>query len=182
RHRRYSLALLTLAFGWLSPALAFGFLCWLCGALLFFATDHTPMAAQSRSRRLGLLLGTGALFMVTLIWSRTGDYRIEDLLLAASFAIFLYGMLRANPKEWAMFAPIARYGAGASFSLYAIHFPLMAMATGLLIARDRMAPSATAMALVAAMLIGSLVIAWGFSRVTEQNTVKVRQWLRLRLS
>ncbi|MCW4463562.1 acyltransferase [Sphingomonas sp. BT-65] len=179
RLRRPSLGLLALLFAFLTPYLALGFLSWLCGALLYFlearlrSRAHLPLL-----RGLGPVLAAGALFAGVLFWGRTGDFSIEDPLLALAFAFFLLTLLLTNPRPVPGLRRLAAYGAAASFSLYATHFPLMAFATGLFLGAQRLAPTPAAIGLVGLTLAGSLAAAWLFSRLTEARTGTLRRTLR----
>lgn len=179
RLRRPSLALVALLLAMQAPALAFGYLSWLCGSLLHFAEDwlsRSPRAA--RFRGMWPLATTGLVFAAVLLWGRTGSFSIEDPLLALSFSLVLLTLLLTNPPLVPVIRRCASYGAGASFSLYAIHFPLMAFAAALLIGAQRMAPSLAAISLVALTLAISIAIAWLFARSTEARTAALRKSVR----
>jgi len=179
RLRRPSLGLLALLLAFLTPYLAFGFLSWLCGALLYFA--EARLRARPHLRFVGgrgPVLVAGTLFAGTLLWGRTGDFSIEDPLLAIAFAFFLLTLLLTNPRPLPTIRSLAHYGAAASFSLYATHFPLMAFAAGLFLGAERLAPTPAAVGLVGLTLIGSLAAAWLFSRLTEAKTGTLRHMLR----
>lgn len=176
RRRRLSVALIALLLSLLAPELMFGFLSWSCGALLFFLEARLRQKgtrATSLARRL--LLPAAVLFSIILIWGRTGDFVYEDPMLAAGFSIFLLTLLLANPVPFRAIPALAAYGAGASFSLYAIHFPIMAFAAGLFVGAQRLAPNSSAIALVALVLLTTVGAGWMFSRVTESRTNALRQ-------
>ena len=73
-------------------------------------------------------------------------------------------------------APLAAYGAGSSYSLYVIHFPLLALAAAAIGLHARLQPTALTiggcLVLCAALTLGG----WGFSQITERNTRRVRQY------
>jgi peptidoglycan/LPS O-acetylase OafA/YrhL len=177
--RRVSLALVTLAIGLINPELPMGFVSWLCGALLVFADRYL---SERSSRQLpGGSRATGAaalLFLATLLWARSGDYRLEDPALAAMFALFLLAMLQHPPRIPGPVNALARYGASASFSLYATHFPLMALCTALIITTDRIAPSVGAILLALAILAFSIGFGWVFASGTEKHTMIARRHIR----
>jgi len=176
RRRRLSAALVALMLALLAPELMFGFLSWICGALLFFfeaRLRRKGTRATSLARRL--LLPAAILFSIILIWGRAGEFVYEDPMLAAGFSIFLLTLLLANPAPFRGIPALAAYGAGASFSLYAIHFPIMAFAAGLFVGAQRLAPNSSAIALVVLVLLTTVGAGWMFSRVTESRTNAVRQ-------
>ena len=181
RSRRLSLGLATFALAWFAPALAFGFLSWMCGSLLYFVSVRIA-SPEARARGIArwAVFPAAMIFGATLLWARTGDYGAEDPLLAAAFSLFLLALMLRAPRQVPVVAPVARFGAGASFSLYATHFPVMAFATALLIGKDRLPPDALAICLALAVLVGSLVVAWLFAGMTEARTHAVREWIRRR--
>ncbi|MCW3837267.1 acyltransferase family protein [Sphingomonas canadensis] len=179
RLRRPSLALVALLLAVQAPALAFGFLSWLCGSLLYFTEARlTRSSLVARLRGKLPLATTGLAFGAVLLWGRTGSFSIEDPLLALSFSLVLLTLLLTNPPLVPGIQRCAAYGAGASFSLYAIHFPLMAFAAALLIGGQRMAPGVAAISLVALTLAASIAIAWLFARATEARTATLRRTFR----
>lgn len=174
RYRRPGIALASLGIALANPEIAFGFLSWLCGAALHGAERRwsdlrlprwTPVAA-------------GMICLATLLWGRTGEFGAEDPLEAASFALFLFTLLRSDPPRIAALQPFATYGARASFSLYAIHFPLMALAAGWIVGPTRLTPDARTAVLVVALLAASLALAWLFAALTEARTERLRRALR----
>ena len=182
RSRRPSPALLAFLLTVLAPALAFGFISWLCGSLLFF----TEARLRSRGTPLALrgmksVVGSGILLLLVLMWGRTGDFSIEDPLLALSFSLFLLALLLTNPLPIRGISALAAYGAGASFSLYAIHFPIMAFAAALFVCGTRLMPDLPTLALLTMVLLTTLGLGWLFGQLTEARTAAVRSWARGRL-
>ncbi len=177
RQRRPGIALGSLAVAFANPEIAFGFLSWLCGAALHGAERRWPDLRLSRWTPVA----AGLLCLAALLWGRTGDFGAEDPLEAAAFALFLLTLLRSNPPPLAALRPLAVYGARASFSLYAIHFPLMALAAGWMVGPTRLAPSGEAAVAVVAILALALAAAWIFASQTEARTGALRDWLRRRV-
>lgn len=179
RARRPSPALAVLLLGLITPDLALGFVSWLCGTALHFAEarlrkiSHLPMLRGSRP-----LVASGLLFAVVLLWGRTGNFGIEDPILALSFALFLLTLLLTNPPLLRGTSGLAVYGARASFSLYATHFPLMAFAAGIVVGAQRLAPTPDGIAIALAALAAAVVAAYIFSRLTEARTGTLRHRLR----
>lgn len=168
RQRRIEPALAALALGWVAPNLAYGFLAWLTGALAFHLRGRlSPRALVPAGVALGL----------TLIWARAGDWLAEDLVLASLAAVFVTALVARDPLLPRILAPLARFGALGSFSLYAIHFPIMTMAAGLIVGPARLAPGTGSIAVVLAVLTATIVFAALFARLTEANTGRLRRWL-----
>ncbi|WP_294267041.1 acyltransferase [uncultured Sphingomonas sp.] len=168
RRRRVQQMLLTLMLGLVSPMLVYGFLCWLTGV----AAYHLRARSSPRS-----LVPFGFILGIALIWARMGDWFGEDLILASAAALFVAALTMRDPRFPAILTPIARFGASSSFSLYAIHFPIMTMAAGLIVGPARLAPGIAAIGVVLAVLAGTVVVAIAFSRLTEARTASLRRWL-----
>lgn len=177
RHRRPGIALVSLAVAFANPEIAFGFLSWLCGAALHGAERCWPERRLPRWSPVA----AGLLCLAALLWGRTGDFGAEDPLEAATFALFLFTLLSSDPPRIGMLRPFAVYGARASFSLYAIHFPLMALTAGWVVGPTRLAPGGEAALAVGAILMLALGAAWVFSAQTEARTGALRGWLRRRV-
>jgi peptidoglycan/LPS O-acetylase OafA/YrhL len=168
RRRRIEPLLATLALGLWSPMLAYGFLCWLTGV----AAYHLRTRSSPRS-----LVPFGFILGLALIWARMGDWMGEDLILSSAAALFVAALAMRDPGFPRLLAPLARFGASGSFSLYAIHFPIMTMAAGLIVGPARMTPGVPAIGVVLAVLMATIGLAVGFSRLTEAHTPALRQWL-----
>jgi peptidoglycan/LPS O-acetylase OafA/YrhL len=145
-----------------------GFVCWLCGSALYLA-----------SRRWGGLRSRWPLlswvpFLVLFYADRPSDSWLRDIALAASAVLpFWWARDRALPHG----AALARYGASSSFSLYAMHFPLLALTAAGLGLHARLAPSPATIGGCLAVCVVLAFAGWGFSRLTERHTRRVRQGL-----
>ena len=85
-------------------------------------------------------------------------------------------MLRADPLAPRWLGPLAAYGAQASFSLYVLHFPIIAFGAALLLDDQRLPASATSIALVVAVLASAILLSAIFARHTERHTGRVRSF------
>lgn len=186
RHRRPSLALITLAFGWFVPTLALAFLSWLCGAAVYgiaeWLSERQPLSRSnqplSRSKAWALLALTGAVLVMALVLTRFGADTWKDPALAVAFSAFLLSMIVVNPGTITTFRPLAIYGARASFSFYATHFPVMAFAAALAIDSQRLPPDGHGVTLVILTLLASLAFAWLFAAQTEGRTDTLRRFFQ----
>ena len=70
--------------------------------------------------------------------------------------------------------PFAAYGAKASFSLYALHFPIIAFTAAWLLETERLLPSGANIALVIVTLAFTVYACGLFAAVTERHTARVR--------
>jgi peptidoglycan/LPS O-acetylase OafA/YrhL len=169
--------LLVLALGLAFPLLAWGFLSWLVGfavRVLERRSSHPSptVVGSARGHAIGLLaLGS----MLTL--GRWSQSLLFDPLIAIAFGAVLVGLLKdralAPPPRW-----LAAYGARASYSLYAIHFPLLVLAAGWVTrSAGRLALGPLGLALIAAFVLSAIAAGWLFSRATEAHTPRIRSWL-----
>ena len=122
----------------------------------------------------------GLLFAAVLLATGAIKQSWTDLPLALSFGLLLLALARGALPFPPMLAPLAHYGHKASFSLYAIHFPIVALAGGWITGQARLAPGAEALVLVLALTVFCLLAGWLFSRGTEAFTPQLRAWLRQR--
>jgi len=178
--RRASATLAVLLVGLLAPELVRLFAVWGCGAVLagLERAGATAPGTDARGRRWR----TGAavaVFGAALLAARLDGAMWEDWGLGIGFAALLWALMLAPPGSGRVpgMRVLARYGAGASFSLYAIHFPVMAMVAGLGVGEARLAPDARGLATVAAAMASAVVASLAFARVTEARTAQVRAWL-----
>ena len=72
---------------------------------------------------------------------------------------------------------LAAYGAGSSFSLYVIHFPLLALIAAAIGLHERLRPTSAAIGGCIVLCAFLTLAAWGFSQLTERHTRRVRQWV-----
>jgi peptidoglycan/LPS O-acetylase OafA/YrhL len=178
RKRRLSLLVPTLLLIWIKPHLLIGFACWLCGAALFRATSQAGDESLPPLRRLWLVVA-GALFLSTLLYARLVGLGSAELPLAFAFAVLLYAMLRADLPAPRWLKPFASYGAQASFSLYVLHFPIIAFAAALLLEDHRLPATGANIALVFAVLGSAIFLSAIFARNTERHTARVRSFFSL---
>lgn len=170
RHRCFSLALVSLTMGLLYPSLIAGFTCWLAGSLLYAALARGLMLPVPWSR---LVFGIGMLAtFASLVFSKF-ELAGSDLLIALSVALTLYGHAGSGFQTTRFIAPFSTYGEKCSFSLYAVHFPLVALITTL-ITPIRLPPTASNIWLLTAVTMTAVGFGWLFSLVTERHTTAAR--------
>lgn len=178
---RWSVALAALALGVAYPSLAYGFLSWLSGTALFFA-----LQACVRRRWLGrrgiagaLLMAGGGALATLLVYARLrGSPWWTDLPVSMAFAVFLLGLCLWVPRRLNALDAAARYGAEASFSLYAIHYPLIAFVVAIGLGGVRIMPTVGGCLLVGGLWLAVITVAPAFAWATERRTGVVRNRLR----
>jgi peptidoglycan/LPS O-acetylase OafA/YrhL len=157
----------------LTTAMAFrpllpGFVCWLCGSALYMA-----------SRRHAGPKGRPALlawvpFLVLFVADRPTDSWLRDIALALAAVLPFW---QAIGWPFRRGEALAVYGAGSSFSLYVIHFPLLALTAAAIGLHERLRPSAATIGGCIILCAALTLAAWGFSQLTERHTRRVRHWL-----
>ena len=176
--RHFSLALVSLVVAWFNPAIAIGFASWLLGFVLVKTTGKIP-AAPTGKWRAGLVTGA---FLTILLLSGVRTNGAVDFVLAVAFAGLLY-ILRASQISFPrLLQPLARYGRESSYSLYVVHFPILALAGSLATGERRLMPSPLSVAMVLGLTLATVAIGWTFSQLTERNTGNARAFLRRRFA
>ena len=176
RRRRPSIALLAIGLAWIAPFMVIGFGCWLCGAALHHVTK-TQLIERRRTPIGGIwLVASGGMLIAMLIVVRIVGLEGLELALAGIFACFLYTLLRTDPPTPRWLRPFAAYGAKASFSLYALHFPIIAFTAALLLDTERLRPSGANIALVLVTLAFAIFACGLFAALTERHTARVRSF------
>lgn len=189
RGRRPSIAasLLVLVTMVAFPSLLPGFVCWLFGSLLFYATQRPTLQTAPRRRMFVARAAAGLFFFAALCLSRTPhlpvDDAIKDVAVSGSFALLLLALIRSAGTYPHALAPLCRYGAGSSYSLYVVHFPLVVLLAALFLTPARQLPPSFGLLLSFAG-IGCVAIIFGYavSKATEANTSKLRRWIKEKYS
>lgn len=141
-------------------------------------------ALASQVRRLRLPWLTIPLFLVALAASRVQVYPwLQDAFVAAATALLLADNW-FREKE-----PAPRTGhalAQFSFSLYAIHFPVVLLAMAFLqkggMVRARLDPGVRSYGFVLGLVALGYVVSWAFAQLTERNTERLRDLLSPRMA
>ena len=177
--RRLSGSLLALVMLALFPQLLPGFAVWLMGSAVYHA-DRRWHGRVSRRAGVVVLAATALLLAASLGAARArmlGDL-LSDLLVGASFAGLCWALLVVDPAPKRALGPVSRYGAGASYSLYVTHLPLIVLLAAWVTrgAGDgaRLLPGGLALAAFTALVL--VVAAWGwvFAAMTERHTPLLR--------
>ncbi|WP_442756200.1 acyltransferase family protein [Methylocystis sp. JAN1] len=164
---------------------AFGFVVWAVGA---FATRAPRPLIRSRWFSLALLAAAIVVIRLVVRGALLADHpwigQAADVTAALLFANLLIAFRDAPqegfpPLRWRLHAPLADF----SFSLYAIHMPIVIFAragVGHFAGRDWAMQPATGENYAAALAVAmaALASAYGFSRVTEAKTGAARRALR----
>jgi peptidoglycan/LPS O-acetylase OafA/YrhL len=163
------------------------FLAWLTGVVVVLNEDRlrgliaktpTTVVGFGRVVAAGLLFGG-------LLADKAHEAYSTDLLVAILAAVLLatlvtdvqWGGLRGRVLRW-----ISGY-AHSSYSLYAIHLPLAALLSAVILPHisDRWSPSVPSLLGGVGIVALLMVAGWLFAQVTEGRTDPVRAWLSSRL-
>ncbi|NOU03776.1 MAG: acyltransferase [Novosphingobium sp.] len=182
RSRRFGLGLLTLSVGLLSGELVKGFGVWLMGSALFYLDRRIRGASGTgKGQAVGLIGLCVAIAVMAAVYggSRLGWGGLgHSFVLGSAFALVLWAVLRLDPALPVWLRSMATYGARASFSLYAAHFPFLLLVVSLLPPAARTQPDGPRALLWIAVLALTLGWGWLFARVTEARTGALRGWIR----
>lgn len=179
--RKLSPALLAVGLVAWFPALAIGFVVWLMGVGLHYASR----GMDTRPVRMGAaLLGGGTAALVgALALSRSGKvpHELADLVTGVCFTSLLGLIIRIKPRFITALSPLADFGAKASFTLYLAHYPFVAFLAALALGAARMQPDDHALAILGGVIVAALAYSLAFARLSEHYTGNLRRWLRARL-
>lgn len=174
-------ATLTVGLTALSPEHGVGFLVWATGAIAATITRWRPSAVASAGFFVVLVVSLRLLV-------RGESYNIygrmiTDVLIGISFAVLL---IAVNGSKSTIRVPaVSKRLAGFSYSLYAVHVPVITIYCALLYRETGFGWSSRALHLwhaiaVAGAVAISLLAAFFLHLVTEQQTGRVRSFLRKR--
>jgi peptidoglycan/LPS O-acetylase OafA/YrhL len=106
------------------------------------------------------------------------NWFLSSYVVAAGFSVLLLAVLWSEPKFPDFLAPAQKFGAAASFSLYAIHLPIVtflaAFAAKYVTSTSPNVSLALALGATILMIPGS----WMFAAQTEARTSQFREFLR----
>ncbi|RVQ68874.1 acyltransferase [Croceicoccus ponticola] len=177
---RWQIALASLAVGVIWPKVLLGFVIWLMGAGLYYADRSTIASGRPMGRVFAtlLLLSCAGALLIALVVARLHivPLAVSDIAVGGTFAGIVWALLRLDPCFPRIAQIFALYGSRSSFSLYAIHFPLLMFVLGLTGLSDRMQPGVEAMFGLGVLVLLAIAAGWGFSLLTEARTSNVRRW------
>lgn len=176
RRRRFA-ALAVLVVGLIWPKVFAGFLVWLVGSGLYYLDARQ----RAVSRRSWIMAASSVPALAgALIVSRLAlmPQPVCDVFIALAFAVVLWAMLRGAAPRVTGLQLLANYGANASFSLYAIHYPVALFAIAVAGWNARLQPGSGALWRFALAVLVAVTAGWIFARLTEARTPRLRAALR----
>lgn len=163
--------------GW---SIALYFIVWLLGTAVCLLRLARPGPNHRRFRPngvaglalvLAVLVGT-----IKLRWRHPELWFAIDLALGLAVAVLLYGLLDDDrPKQTGAYGWFAKTVAGFSFTLYAVHLPILAFTRLCLSPAHRWQPDGRHVVLWWLIVGGVLVGAYALSRLTEAHTDALRR-------
>jgi peptidoglycan/LPS O-acetylase OafA/YrhL len=177
--RRFMLGLLAIAIAvFIGSVVLEYFGIWLLGAIIAWARPWFAHYLTRRGRveaivRLALIGVVAALMAL----DKTRPGFRSDAILGIGSAL-LVGVLTVDGGWGFADRLVGRFStyAHSSYSLYAIHFPLVALIAAILVPQinARWAPTGGHLLEFLVVIAGVLVLGWAFARLTERNTGRVR--------
>lgn len=184
------LVLVAVVFTELAPTYLF---CWLIGAAAFLRRPDRPSLSILLLAILTIAAATavievqyGSASVGTATLRRLHDWMPSQdtgrVLLSASLALLIQQLILRPPSGGGLrrLHQLGTWGARFSFSLYLVHFPLLALLPLLGFHPARQFDLQSLGAFVA-LLATCLVLGWLFYQLTERHTDACRRWLRRRL-
>lgn len=152
---------------------------WLMGTALCLVPRCRWLENPRAARTAGWLAGAALLAVLAAIGLHCLHHgRMRDGLLGLAFAALVYGLLhRAEPDRGGRYARLAQGLAGFSYTLYVVHFPLLAFGWALWTYQAPWPADLLHVLYAAGILTAVLGYAYAISRVTEAQTDHVRRFL-----
>ena len=147
---------------------------WVAGAVTALAQTHIQ---SWKSPKLALAtLVTTLVFLALLLTSLKLSATWLDIALGISCAMIL-PILAALPSPGKLYQKLSFAGSEISYTLYVVHFPLLALITFTVLQGRQFLPSLTGFGIFTALLITTLVFASIMWWIFERNTFIVRKSL-----
>jgi len=154
------------------------FLVWLFGA--FAGSSETTKLPTAARRAIACAGVAGSILALWAVWRGLCSILITDYALGLSFSLVLFAIISDTRKS--LGGPVTRlFGRIAQFSytLYAIHLPILFLARCFLIGNGpRMFPTASSFVIALGIGLGTLLVSYLISLITESRTDAVRRAMR----
>lgn len=156
----------------LPPGLLFYGLIWLLGVAVFALQSRVTL---SRSYRKIFLALTGTSLVATLTLSRTRalDGFVADFAIGGAFAAMLVPLSQVRAAT-SMAAKVSRAAAELSYTLYLVHFPIMAFFACYVLDNRRLMPGLPSAMIYIGLLAIVVLYAYGVYFLFERNTRAAR--------
>ncbi len=112
-----------------------------------------------------------------------GSLLATDTCIGVAFALWLYVLLHDRaPVAPGAYRQVSRTLAGCSYTLYAVHLPLLVFLRAWLVPGEPWTPDARSLALSGIVAGVAFAYAWLLARLFESRTPLAREWLLRKLS
>jgi peptidoglycan/LPS O-acetylase OafA/YrhL len=181
RWRRLLLGLgavaILIAVGWQIAAF---FVIWLFGPLAFWVRGRIWPAPNGVTAH-----AAGAVAVAVFLAAYLGLHRfplpsawLNGTAVGLAFTLFLIYLLgETSPERRTVYSRVARALAGCSFTLYAIHIPLLVFLRLSLCPDHKWPADVLHLTVVAVICIGIVVVSFLIAAATEAHTTTVRDWI-----
>ena len=156
-----------------NPQILIGFLVWLLGYALQIIKKDNSYVERFFGGSVALFFSF-ALLMAAFALNSALKESVPDIVMGIVFSIILIA-LRSSALPFPRFLEwVALYGRKSSFSLYAIHFPIVLLAGGWAVGSARYPAGGLGVLILCAICAGCFIAAFVFSLATEWKTNVVR--------
>lgn len=152
------------------------FACWMMGGVAYVLAERRGPIRDVHWTRPAAALGLFGLAIVLLKLFPL-HWVVDDLLLAATFALFLGLGIRSPFGQAKGLGLLARFGSRSSYSLYATHMPVLVFLCNFVVPSARIPAGLYSWMLVLLIPLVAVLVAIPFSRLTEDRTPAARRWL-----
>lgn len=153
--------------------LLIGFVVWLLGYALQFIRQDNRYVKRLFGNALALPLAF-LLLMASFALNSALKESVPDIVMGIVFSLFLIALRSSALPFPRLLEWVALYGRKSSFSLYAIHFPIVLLVGGLAVGSARYPAGAPGFSVMIAICAGCFIAAFAFSLVTEWKTDAAR--------
>lgn len=163
---------------------------WMVGVLIAYLQGWLEGAGSRLGSWLLTTIRASALFVtigVAIAGRTVFDLQTwqSDFVLTVPVAILLASLIPGNPRRNIFSAPLERFShlAHSSYSLYAIHMPILLLAvSGLGVGADeRWASDVLHWFYLTLVVAGTVAVGWALGQVTEKHTNRVRDVVKEKL-
>lgn len=162
---------------WLPVPMMWGFAVWLMGVAAYFFLNRLTQPASCVVLFLGLVM-----FAASILYSKSPDLKVaiwvsSDLCVGLSFAVLIIGLTNVKTRAALpnRLTAVSALLSNFSYSLYLIHFPVVALIGVVFYGRSQCHPDAVGYFQFFAWLLVLLAIGYGFYYCFERHTGVTRK-------
>jgi peptidoglycan/LPS O-acetylase OafA/YrhL len=173
--RAVCLLLAVFAAWFIGRTIALYFLIWLLGGAIAHSSSRQRFPLRiSFAGALAIIPFAAALALS--VARPLDSVFLTDSIVALGFGVWMYALVRTKEGPvWPHYAKLARLFAGFSYTLYAIHFPLLFLFRARFIGANVWRPDGIHLFYGLAIAIAATAIAYGIAQATEARTAVVRR-------